>query len=194
MIAQLAFAAMASPSAKPLSAVLRASSRAKFQESAAQSAMVSCFLLSFHWNCIGRKSKCVTLCVCVCDRWLPPAVSLRAGSGFQRARVVRVPQGSRRGFPRLAGDHSNEGDRPGWRSGRARSRWRFRHGRGQRGHQLPEGSVQEDVRSRVPDGRAWLPDMQVSTLQIHPAVPQEMRAGLGPWWTRMPYLSLPARC
>lgn len=66
MIAQLAFAAMASPSAKPLSAVLRASSRAKFQESAAQSAMVSCFLLSFHWNCIGRKSKCVTLCVCVC--------------------------------------------------------------------------------------------------------------------------------
>jgi hypothetical protein len=41
MIAQLAFVVMGNPSAKPLFAVLRASNRAKFQENAAQSAMVT---------------------------------------------------------------------------------------------------------------------------------------------------------
>jgi|688.fasta_scaffold1358483_1 hypothetical protein len=55
MIAQLVFVVMDNQSAKPLFAALRAFNRVKFQENAAQSAMVTMVFGSFIFY-IGRKS------------------------------------------------------------------------------------------------------------------------------------------
>ena len=71
-----------------------------------------------------------------------------------------------------------------------RRRWessRFRHGQWR---WLPQGAVQTNVSTRFPDGPARMSSLQMSTMQIHSAVPQKVSSGINSRRPRLPHLSV----